>query len=73
MDLIEKIDRITEGKKEWHDEYNAYMRDPLYAACLTSINDPKKYKKAISTLQSIRGRNAVTNINNLITKVKAGK
>jgi len=73
MDLIEKIDRLIEVKKDWHDEYNAYMKDPLYAAVLTSINDPKKYKKAISTLQSIRGWNAVTNINNLVTKVKADK
>lgn len=64
---------MREEKKDWHDEYNTYMKDPLYAAVLTSINDPKKFKKAVDTLKSIRGKQAATNIANLIKKVKAGK
>ena len=37
------------------------------------VKPTKEYKKAIGILQSIRGWNAVTNINNLVTKVKASK
>jgi len=61
---------LIKDSKDWHKEWQEYMKDPLYANVLSSVGDPKLLKKNADILKSIRGKQAVINVANLIKKAQ---
>jgi len=59
MDIIERIDKMTIDEMGLNDIPSEFMNDPLYKKVLTAKN-AKAQKKALDTLKSIRGPNALS-------------
>ena len=60
-------DYLTEAKPEMKDVPKEFMNDPLYKKVLTA-KDEKSFKKALDTLLSIRGPEAIKSLQSAMKK-----
>jgi len=66
--MISKIDKyLVNESPTLKDVPKIFMDDPLYKKVLTAKN-PEEFKKALDTLLSIRGKDAVKNLQKAMKK-----